>query len=182
MSTNVGALRIDDGWVRVLGGGTVDQRADLAEWNGLNDQSLFAKSVGFFVVGFDVMGGVFALDGGAFGGPQANGRVFYFAPDSLAWEPMEMGYTAWLEWLLLDPERVDAWFQSQRWAGWREEVRPLSLDTAISAYPFAWSKEGKDPGTVSRSAVPATSVIATHFRFARELESPTLPGPRLITR
>lgn len=180
MSTNVGALRIDDGWVRVLGGGTVDQRADLAEWNGLNDASLFAKSVGFFVVGFDVMGGVFALDGGALG--EGRGQVFYFAPDSLVWEPMEMGYTAWLEWLLLDPERVDAWFQSQRWAGWREEVRPLSLDTAISAYPFAWSKEGKDPGTVSRSAVPATSVIATHFRFARELESPTLPGPRLITR
>jgi hypothetical protein len=95
---------------------------------------------------------------------------------------MQMGYTPWLEWLLLDPERVDVWFESQRWAGWREEVRPLSLDTAISAYPFAWSKEGKDLSRVSRSAVPAASVIATHFRFARELESATLPGPRLITR
>ncbi len=182
MATNVGALLIDDGWVRVLGGGAVGLGADLADWNGLSDAPTFAKSVGFFVVGFDVMGGVFALDGGALGGPTANGQVFYFAPDSLAWEPMEMGYTPWLEWLLLDRERVDAWFESQRWPGWRDEVRPLSLDTAISSYPFAWTNEGKDPSKVSRAPVPATSAIATQFRFARELESPTLPGPRPIAR
>lgn len=180
MATNVGALMIDDGWVRVLGGGVSGQHADLAEWNGLSDAPTFQKSASFFVVGYDVMGGVFALDGGALG--DGRGQVFYFAPDSLAWEPMEMGYTPWLEWLLLDRERVDAWFESQRWPGWREEVRPLSLDTAISAYPFAWSKEGKDPSKVSRSPVPATSVIATHFRFARELENPSLPGPKLLTQ
>jgi hypothetical protein len=93
MATNVGALMIDDGWVRVLGGGVSGQHADLAEWNGLSDGPTFQKSVGFFVVGYDVMGGVFALDGGALG--DGRGQVFYFAPDSLAWEPMEMGYTPW---------------------------------------------------------------------------------------
>jgi hypothetical protein len=178
MATNVGALVIDDGWVRVLGGGTAGQRADLADWNGLSDAPTFARSVGFFVVGYDVMGGVFALDGGALSGGPGNGQVFYFAPDSLAWEPMEMGYTPWLQWLLLDRERVDGWFESQRWPGWRDEVRDLSLDTAVSAFPFAWTEEGKDPSRVHREPIAATSVIATTFRFARELENPSLPGPR----
>jgi hypothetical protein len=180
MATNVGALMIDDGWVRVLGGGVARRHADLAEWNGLSDAPPFQKSVGFFVVGFDVMGGVFALDGGALG--DGRGQVFYFAPDSLAWEPMDMGYTPWLEWLLLDRERVDGWFESQRWPGWREEVRPLSLDTALSAYPFAWTKEGKDPSQVSRRPVSAREVVDLAFHFARQMDDPDLPGPRPVER
>ena len=66
---------MDDGWVRVLGGGAIDVRADLADWNGLSDAPTFLTSPNLFVVGFDVMGGVFALDGGALG--EGRGHVFY---------------------------------------------------------------------------------------------------------
>jgi len=126
------------------------------------------------------MGGVFALDGGALG--EGRGDVFYFAPDSLAWEPMKMGYTPWIEWLLTDRKRVDGWFESQRWPGWREEVRRLSFDTAISAVPFAWMKEGKDPSQVTRKPVPAREVVALTFDFARQLDGPGVRGPRLSSR
>lgn len=176
MATNVGAILIDDGWVRVLGGGAADLRADLASWNGLSNAPTFTTGPSFMVVGFDVMGGIFALDGGALG--EGRGLVYYFAPDSLSWEPTGMGYTRWLEWLLTDAAHVDEWFESQRWTGWREEVAPLSLDTAISAYPFAWSKEGKDPNLVSRAPVAAAQVVEAAFQFARDLGEPGIPCMR----
>lgn len=176
MATNVGALFIDDGWVRVLGGGALGLRADLASWNGLSATPTFATSPGLFVVGFDVLGGVFALDGGAIG--EGRGQVFYFAPDSLSWEPMGMGYTQWVEWLLTAPKDVDAWFDGQRWPGWRDEVRPLDCDTAITAYPFTWTEQGKDLSRTTRAPVPAVQVVSTAFGFAREFGEPTLPGPR----
>lgn len=180
MATNVGALMVDDGWVRVLGGGAIDLHADLADWNGISAAPTFLTTPNLFVVGFDVMGGVFALDGGALG--EGRGDVFYFAPDALKWEPMRMGYTPWIEWLLTDRDRVDVWFESQRWPGWRDEVRRLSLDAAISAIPFAWTREGKNPSQVSRKPVSAHEVVALAFDFARQLDGPGVQGPRLAPR
>ncbi|MFB7198265.1 DUF2625 family protein [Streptomyces sp. NPDC056240] len=65
------------------------------------------------VVGHDIVGGVFALNGGdpaAAGHPGAPGQMTYFAPDTLEWEAMEMGHSGWVSWLLPGRQRT-------RWAG-----------------------------------------------------------------
>lgn len=73
---------IDSGWLRLLGGGGADGLPGVREAN--------AGATGLLVVGYDVLGGTFALDGGALG--DGDGAVHSFAPDSLAWEPLGLGY------------------------------------------------------------------------------------------
>ncbi|MCZ7680664.1 MAG: DUF2625 domain-containing protein [Sandaracinaceae bacterium] len=65
VATELGAVVVDDGWVRVLGGGAEGHEADLASVNGLGDRVVLGLSPGLLIVGFDVLGGVFAMDGGA---------------------------------------------------------------------------------------------------------------------
>jgi len=49
---------------------------------------------GAIVVGHDVIGGLFAIDGGALG--VAPGQVCYFGPDTLTWDGLGGGYSAFL--------------------------------------------------------------------------------------
>ena len=83
-----GGLLIDNGWIRLLGSGHAALPGTLYTWN--NTTSPLHVS-GALIVAYDVIGGVFALNGGAFAGTV--GDVSYFAPDLLRWEEMQRGYT-----------------------------------------------------------------------------------------
>jgi hypothetical protein len=76
-------LLVDDGWVRLLGGGS-SRMSGLAEWNGLDGRSRVPETQGMCLVAHDAIGGFYALDGGALG--EGKGGAYYFAPDSLDWE------------------------------------------------------------------------------------------------
>lgn len=165
-----------DGWVRVLGGGSSAVEADMASWNGLGSKVVFPAVPNLFTVGFDAAGGVFALDGGALGG--VDRAVHYFAPDTLRWESLEGGYTAWLQWLLNEPDDVDDFYSSLRWNAWEDEVSKLSFDEAIQGYPPLWTTEGKDPNRVQRRIMRAADAVAFVFDAARQIEGRDVPGPR----
>ncbi|MGO9828544.1 MAG: DUF2625 family protein [Myxococcaceae bacterium] len=68
-------LLIDDGWVRILGGGSARMRG-LAEWNGLDGSARVPEMEGVCLVAHDAIGGFFALDGGAIG--EGKGGVYYW--------------------------------------------------------------------------------------------------------
>ena len=173
VATQLGAVMVDDGWVRVLGGGVDGHRADLASWNGLGDSPVLTRTADVFCVAFDVLGGLFAMDGGT-----EPGAMNYFAPDALRWEPLEIPYSAWLRWLLTEPDGLAGFYGSLRWTGWQEEARALALDEAIHTYPPPWTREGKDLARVSRRAVPAREVVEIAFEAARELDGREVPGSR----
>ena len=80
LALHCGGLLVDHGWFRILGGGS-EHLPDLAAMNGLTDPVTPRPSPSVLVVGYDVLGGVFAIDGGGLG--IAAGEVCYFAPDSL---------------------------------------------------------------------------------------------------
>jgi len=48
----------------------------------------------YLLVADDVLGGFFAINGGAFGGKAGN--VFYYVPDSGKWEDPQLGYSRFL--------------------------------------------------------------------------------------
>lgn len=49
---------------------------------------------GYLLVADDILGGFFAINGGAFGGKACN--VFYYAPDSGEWEDTQLSYPRFL--------------------------------------------------------------------------------------
>src|SRR5260370_21468345 len=84
-------------------------------------------------------------------------KIFYFAPDTLRWESMNnMGYSELLVWALGD--KLSRFYASLRWDGWESEVSFMGGDSALSVYPFLWSKEGMNIVRSSRKACPIEEV------------------------
>lgn len=153
LALETGGLVLDGGWLRFLGGGGPTVRADLARWSGLLGSSpLRPPPHGFQVVAHDVLGGFFALDGGGLG--PGDGSVFYFAPDTLEWESLGFGYSAFLAASLTD--LLPALYAESRWPGWQVEVAGLSADQGLSIYPPLWSKEA---GAIAKTSRRPASMI-----------------------
>lgn len=158
LARHTGGVLVDHGWVRVLGGGRADLGLpSLADANGLaGDPARTAAPPAAMLVGFDVLGGQFSLNGpdpAALGRPGEPGQMCYFAPDTLEWESMSIGgHGAWLHWLVSG--RLDRFYEGFRWAGWQDDVRDLALDQGMSIYPFPSTSEAQDDidGTSRRPA------------------------------
>ncbi len=122
-------LLIDDGWLRILGSGKHSRlQRSLPEWNK-------NRSNGFCLVADDAIGGWFAINGGGLGADAGN--IYYFAPDTLKWEPCGFAYSQFIVWSL--GSKLDAFYENFRWAGWQDEVRELSGDRTFFFYPFLWA-------------------------------------------
>ncbi len=144
-----GGILVDHGWIRILGSGSSKLPRTLPDWNitatgsgpGEND---------FLLIGDDVIGGFFALNGG--GLPGKTGNVCYFAPDTLEWEDLDIPYSGFLEFCLHGD--LETYYKAFRWEGWQTDVAALNGDKAYSAFPFyftetADTKRDRKPVTVA---------------------------------
>src|SRR5215216_2992148 len=109
-----GGLLIDRGWLRILGSGHPRLPRSLATWNKQRTMFDDGNVPGYLLVADDVVGGFFAVNGGALG-PEM-GTVFYFAPDSLEWECLDFTYSQFIVWCL--QEDLAKFYESLRWPGW----------------------------------------------------------------
>jgi Protein of unknown function DUF2625 len=93
VTLSTGGLVADHGWLRIYGGSSAScPLPGLAHVNGFpEDLAADWQPADGPVIAHDVLGGVYALN---LAGPAARGRpgepgeVVYFAPDSMAWEPL----------------------------------------------------------------------------------------------
>lgn len=162
LALHCGGLVVDHGWLRILGGGGAGL-ADLATASGLTPAS--AGPPPAVAVGYDVLGGRFAIDGGGLG--CATGEVCYFGPDDLQWTAIGGGHTAFVSWAL---EGGPAEFYADlRWPGWEAESSALALDEGISIYPFPFTAEGRDLAAASRRAVPFAELLGIQEEMLRQL-------------
>ncbi|MFF8564391.1 DUF2625 family protein [Streptomyces albidoflavus] len=162
---------------RIAGGATIhgcERSTTWSRWGSRPGRSSAEADPGWqpvagLVVGHDVVGGVFALDGGdpaAAGRPGALGQMTYFAPDTPAWEAMELGHSGWGAWLLSG--RLELFYDGLRWPGWREEAAALDHSQGIAVYPFLWSEEAHaDLAATSRRPVPMREVLGVAADAAR---------------
>lgn len=175
LALNCGGLLIDHGWVRVFGSGS-DQRSgalpSLAHINAFPPS--FApewRPEAGLIVGHDVLGGVFTLNGhdpAAANRPGVPGQMTYFAPDTMEWEAMEMGHSTWISWLLSG--RLETFYEGLRWPGWQQEAAALTFTQGINFFPPLWSVEGRgDVAAASRRAVPMREVLGVAVGTARQL-------------
>jgi hypothetical protein len=66
--------------------------------------------------------------------------VYYFAPDRLEWETMEVGFTDFLLWCFSGD--LELFYHDYRWPGWQAEVQALGPDQGFSIYPPPYPPPG----------------------------------------
>lgn len=136
-----GGILVDGGWLRLLGSGHPALERSITAWND-------GKSDGFLLVADDVLGGFFAVNGGALGPEQ--GDVCYLAPDTLEWESLEIGYSTFVEWALT--AKIREFYGEELMQRYAPEVKAMSAGQCFSFFPFLWTGEGSHE-TSSRKTV-----------------------------
>ncbi|MDO4259905.1 MAG: DUF2625 family protein [Actinomycetaceae bacterium] len=153
MIMNCGGILVDHGWLRLLAGGT-DLLPDVIAASG------GGTPTSHIIVGHDILGGLFAIDGGGLG--INSGEVCYFAPDSLEWEGLNIGHTSFIYWALSGPN-YHKFYSSWRWEGWEKEIQEFPLDRGIFVFPFLCSVGGTpDWETLTRKDVPISELHALY--------------------
>ncbi|WP_295674611.1 DUF2625 domain-containing protein [uncultured Mucilaginibacter sp.] len=147
---NTGGILFDNGWIRVLGSGNSRLNRSLPAWNKGKSFNDLGEQPKFLLVADDVVGGFFAINGGAFG--KDMGQIYYLAPDDLKWEDLKIGYTDFINLCLVG--NMDEFYGGLRWAAWKTDLVMVHGDEGFSIYPYLWTKEGKDINSDSRKIVP----------------------------
>lgn len=160
---HTGGIFIQHGWLRILGSGTQYFNRDISMWNKLEDDS--QRLDGALLVADDVLGGFFAINGGAFQGQ--SGNVFYLAPDTLEWEDLEIKFHDFIHWVFTG--NINKFYETFRWGGWQAEVSKIAGDMGISVYPFLWA-EGAEIENRSRKVVPIEELWSVTIENREQLD------------
>lgn len=123
------------------------------------------KSLHFLLIADDAIGGFYLLNGGALGDDP--GKVYYFSPGSLQYEPLDMTYTEFLQFCLNGD--LDEFYKDRRWTTWKDEVAKLDGNNVFSFYPFLWSKEGRDINKNTRNVVPVEEQYHFNLDMRKQL-------------
>ena len=165
LAVHTGGVLVDDGWLRLLGGGGGDL-PDLASINRLGDPAAGRGAPGSLVVALDVFGGKFAINGGSL--PGAPGEICYFAPETLTWQSIGGGHSAFVTWALSGG--LEEFYRGLRWPGWQREVSELGPGQGLSVFPPLWSSQGRrDVAGASRKTASLSELVTLHEDSARQL-------------
>ncbi|WP_243860529.1 DUF2625 domain-containing protein [Flavobacterium poyangense] len=160
-----GGLLIDDGWIRILGSGNAKFNRTLPDWNKGKSFKEFGETPSFLIVADDAIGGFYLLNGGGLGTDL--GKMYYFSPDNLEYEPLDITYSEFLQFCFYND--LDKFYDGNRWKGWREEVSKLKGDEVFNFYPFLWSKEGSDINKNSRKVIPVEEQYSLNVDLHKQL-------------
>ena len=158
-----GGILINGGWIRLLGSGCERLDRGMFQWNKGKTFEDYGQPPAFLLVADDILGGLFAINGGAFGQDDL-GQIYYLAPDTLAWEPMKCGYSEFVGWTLSGD--IHLFYKPFYWEGWQEEVPKLNGNQVFSFFPFLFTKEGQQIEAVSRKVVP----IEESYRLTMDMQ------------
>ena len=159
-----GGILVDNGWLRILGSGNEKLDRTLPNWNKGKTYNEYGEKPSLLLIADDIVGGFFAINGGALG--EDLGMVYYFAPDSLNWEPMDIGYSNFIWWAFTG--NLENYYENIRWKNWKEEISELNGNQGISFYPFLWTKH-KNIRELSRKAVPITEIWSFQQDVVKQL-------------
>jgi len=160
-----GGLLIDDGWIRILGSGNTKLSRTLPDWNKGKSFKEFGETPSFLLIADDAIGGFFLLNGGGLG--KDLGKVYYFSPDNLEYEPLDITYTEFLQFCFNND--LNKFYKGNRWTKWRDEVSKLDGNKVFNFYPFLWTKEGKDINKNSRKAISIEEQYSFNLDMRKQL-------------
>lgn len=169
LALHCGGILVDGGWLRILGSGHPRLPGSLLDWNGLAGNSRPAIVGGALVVGHDLVGGLFAVNGG--GLPGAEGQVCYFSPLSRRWESLDAGHTAWVDWALNGD--LAGFYNPLRWPDWEDEAEGLGGDQGVHLWPPPWSGPAWRPDDAQRQVVAMDELVQRIFTGRPPTPEPT---------
>ncbi len=155
-----GGILVDNGWLRILGSGSPELDRDLMGWNK-------GKQQGFLLVADDILGGFYAINGGAFG-QESVGKIFYFAPESLHWQALDKTYSDFL--VFCFSGNLADYYHAVRWKGWEQEIQALTGNQGLACYPFLFTKEGKNVAKDKRGVVSISELWGFGQDMQRQLD------------
>ena len=152
---------IVDDWIRILGQGD-------ANINGITHyntyQGRLKKYPTMLFIATDVLGGLFAVN--IDNEDENEDLVWYFAPDTLEWECLNINYTDFVFWCIKG--NADIFYKPFRWKNWKMDVKNIPPNKAFSVYPFLCSEEC-DIEKASKRIVSVDEVINVNFELAKQL-------------
>ncbi|WP_456313073.1 DUF2625 domain-containing protein [Pseudomonas shirazensis] len=160
-----GGLLIDDGWIRILGSGNSKFNRTLPDWNKGKSFNEFGETPSFLLIADDAIGGFYLLNGGGLGTDL--GKIYYFSPDNLEYEQLDVTYSEFLEFCFNN--NLDKFYEGNRWDGWREEVSKLKGDEVFNFYPFLWTAEGSDINKSVRKIIPVQEQYSLNLDLRKQL-------------
>ncbi|MBK7983408.1 MAG: DUF2625 family protein [Candidatus Competibacteraceae bacterium] len=159
-------ILIKEKFLRLFGGNDSEWTDSIKKWNNIPGQENIDNiPSGCLFIGFDVVGGFFAINGGYFG--QELGKVYYFAPDTLEWENLNMGYSDFISWCISG--NVDKFYESFIWKNSEEIILNTKRGQGISFYPVLWSKEGKEINKTRKKIVPLKELWALNLEMKEKI-------------
>lgn len=162
---HTGGILVDNGWIRILGSGNTKLDRSLPDWNKGKSFKEFGEAPSFLLIADDAVGGFFILNGGSLG--EDLGKVYYFAPDNLEYEPLDITYSEFLNFCFNND--LDQFYKGNRWKNWQKEVSELDGNKVYNFYPYLWTKEGKDIDKNSRKAISVEEQYNLNIDFRKQL-------------
>lgn len=153
---DTGGVIIDDGLIRILGSGHENFNRNLSSWNR-------GKSNGFYLIADDVIGGFFAINGGALGDDLGN--IYYFAPDSLDWEGFDVTYSEFINWAFLG--NITGFYDWILSENDKNAIADLKYDECFSYFPMLCLSDNGQKR--DKMAVPIEEIWSMHMRDNAEL-------------
>lgn len=148
---------IDD-WIRLIGQKNNNHKG-ISYYNKNHNSLLF----GMIIIAQDVIGGIYAIDNNRF---NSNGSIWYFAPDTLEWEDLEMNYVQFIAWILKGD--TDDFYSDLRWKEWKDDCKNIDFDYVFLIYPFLWAKEC-NLMTANKIVVPFSELLDLNLKNANLL-------------
>ena len=160
---NTGGVIVDNGWIRHLGVGGLGCKRSLLAWNRYIHGAKLS-SWPYVCCADDFLGGFFAINLGGLG--KSIGSIFYFGPDTLDWEDLEISHEDFVAWTLT--ERTDAFYHGCRSEAWKEQASRLGADYSLSIYPALW-EDGPEICERESSVLAVEEVWTQHQDFRTKL-------------
>ncbi len=156
---NISNISIN-GYFRVLSGDEKDI-LNIFEFNKQLDAELYE---GKLVIAYDIWGGLFAVEKYNI---NDNSNLWYFAPDQLEWEEMEITYLDFLLWVC--DEDFNMFHSSFTWAGMESEICDIKEYQGVLVYPYLWSQEC-DIETASKKFISILEIIQLNADMYKKIK------------
>ena len=113
LAYETGGLKVDNGWLRILGSGNKALPRTLVDLN--------YKEYGYILFADDAAGGFYAINQGGLGKDINN--IYFLAPDFNEWEPLEIDLEIFIQIIMSD--EINDFYDGLRWSTWRKDIQSL---------------------------------------------------------